>query len=154
MSSSARRVFEDFVAVFDLGQLAGYLFAKGDDLGDGLAVLALEAVEEGEAVFDLGQALGRGVDALGVVAQAGADVADGGAGGGKLLGGLGEAGVVAGQLLDVAQGGAQGDFGGCAAFVELVEGAHGGGVELFGVGQDALFGFQSLVLAGLRDGRR
>ena len=58
-SSSARSVFEDFVAVFDFGQLAAHLFAEGDDLGDGLAVLALEAVEQGEAVFDLGEALGE-----------------------------------------------------------------------------------------------
>ena len=39
-----------------------------------------------------------------------------------------------------------------AAFVELVEGAHGGGVELFGVGQDALFGFEGLVFAGVEVG--
>jgi hypothetical protein len=66
--------FQDFVAVFDLGKLAVDLFAKGDDLGNGLAVLALEAVEEGETVFDFGEALGRGIDSLGLVAEAGADV--------------------------------------------------------------------------------
>ena len=144
--------FEDFVAVFDFGQLAGYVFAKGDDFGDGLAVFALEAVEEGEAVFDFGEALGGGVDAFGVVAEAGGDVADGGAGGGELLDGLSEAGVVAGQFFDVAQGGAEGDFGRGSAFVELVEGSHGGGVELFGVGEDALFGFEGFVFAGLEMG--
>jgi hypothetical protein len=37
------------------------------------------------------------------------------------------------------------------AFVKLVEGAHGGGVEFFGVGEDALFGFEGFVFAGLRD---
>jgi hypothetical protein len=74
--------FEDFVAVFNFGQLAGYIFTKSDDLGGGRAVFALEAVEEGQTVFDFGQALGRGVDAFGVVAQAGGDVAECGAGGG------------------------------------------------------------------------
>ena len=49
---------EDFVAVFDFGELAGDVFAKGDDFGDGLAVFALETIEEGEAVFDFGEALG------------------------------------------------------------------------------------------------
>ena len=68
--------FQDFVAVFYFGELAGDVFAKSDDLSDGLAVFALEAVEEGEAVFNLGQALGAGIDALGVVAQAGGDIAD------------------------------------------------------------------------------
>ncbi len=147
VESLAERL-EDFFAVLDLGQLAGRVLAKGDDLGDCLAVLALEAVDQGQAVFYLGQPLGRGVDSLGVVAQAGAEVADGGAGRGKLLRGLSEARVVVGQLLDVAQGGAQGALGRCAAFIKLIEGSHGGGVELFGVGQDAFFGLQSLVLAG------
>ena len=139
---------EDFVAVFNLGELAGHVFGEGDDLGDGLAVLALEAVQKREAVFDLGEALGACVDSFGVVAEAGAEVADGGAGGGKLLRRLSEAGVVAGQLLDVAQGGAEGGLGGTAAFVKLVKRVCRGGVELFGVGEDALFGFESLVFAG------
>ena len=146
------KCLEDFVAVFDLRELAGHVFAKCDDLGDGLAVFALEAVEEGQAVFDLGEALGRGVDALGVVAEGGGDVGDGGAGGGELLGGFSEARVVAGQLLDVADGGAESGLGAGSAFVELVEGAHGGGVEFFGVGQDALFGFEGFVFAGLEMG--
>ena len=69
-----------------------------------------------------------------------------------MLGSLGKARVVTGQLFDVAQGGAQGDLGGCAAFVKLFEGSHGGGEELFGVGQDALFGLQRLVLAWFEAG--
>ena len=70
----------------------------------------------------------------------------------KLLRGFGEAAVVAGQFFDVAQRGAESDFSGGAAFVELVEGAHGGGVELFRVGEDALFGFEGFVFAGLETG--
>ena len=142
------KCLQNFVAVFDLGELAGDVFAKSDDLGNGLAIFALEAIEEGEAVFDFGQALGRGVDAFGVVAQRGGDIGDGGAGRGELLGRFGKAGVVAGQLFDVADGGAESGFGRGAAFVELIEGAHGGGVELFSVGEDALFGFEGFVFAG------
>ncbi len=74
--------FQDFVAVFYFGELLGYVFSECDDFGDGLAVFALEAVDEGEAVFDFGEALGGCVDAFGVVAEGGGDVADGGAGGG------------------------------------------------------------------------
>ena len=144
--------FEDFVAVFDFGKLLGYVGAEGYDFVDGLAVFALEAVDEGEAVFDFGEALGGGVDAFGVVAEGGGDVADGGAGGGELLDGFSEARVEAGELFDVAQGGAEGDFGRGSAFVELVEGSVGGGVELFSVGEDALFGFEGFVFAGLEVG--
>jgi len=63
------------------------------------------------------------------------------------LRGFGEASVIAGQLLDVAQRGAQGGLGRIAAFVQPLEGAHRGGVELFGVGQDTFLGFQGIVLA-------
>ncbi len=49
--------FQNLVAVFHFRQFVGYIFGEGDDLGDGVSVLALEAVEQGEAVFDLGQPL-------------------------------------------------------------------------------------------------
>ena len=44
-------------------------------------VLALQAIEGREAVFDFGQVLGRGLDAAGVIAQGGADVLHADAGG-------------------------------------------------------------------------
>jgi len=71
--------FENLVAVFDLGELAGDLFAEGDDFGDGLAVFPFESIDQGEAVFNFGEALGRSVDALGVVAERAGNVGDGGA---------------------------------------------------------------------------
>ena len=49
--------------------------------------------------------------------------------------------------------GAEGGLGRCAAFVELVEGAHGGGVEFLRVGEDALFGFERFVFSGDEAGR-
>ena len=79
-SSSARRVLRISSRSSTSASLLGNVFAKGNDLGDGVPVFALEAVEEGEAVFDLGEALRRGVDAFGVVAQGGGHIADGGAG--------------------------------------------------------------------------
>ena len=66
---------EGLVAIFHFSQLARHFFAKRDHIGDGLAVLAFQAIEQGEAVFDLRQPLRGGVDALGVVAQRGADIA-------------------------------------------------------------------------------
>ena len=72
--------FEDFVAVFDFGEFRGDIFPKCNDLGDGLAVFSFEPIDEGKAVFDFGEALGRGVDAFGVVAESGGDIGDGGAG--------------------------------------------------------------------------
>ena len=103
---------EGFVAVFDFRKLAGYVFTKGDDLGDGLAVFSLEPIEQGESIFDFGEALGRGVDALCVIAEAGGYIGDGGAGGGELLRGFGEAAVVAGELVHVANCVAESGFGG------------------------------------------
>ena len=70
----------------------------------------------------------------------------------KLLRGLGKAGIVAGQFLDVAQCGAQSGFGRAAAFVKLIERAHRGGVELFGVGQNTFLGLQCIVFAGQQMG--
>ena len=61
--------FENLVAVFHLGQLARNVFAERDHLGDRLAVLALQPVEQRQAVFNLGQPLGRCVDAFRVIAQ-------------------------------------------------------------------------------------
>ena len=115
-----------------------------------LPYLRLRRSSSGQAVFDLGQPLGRGVDAFGVVAQAGAHVAHGGAGRLQLLRRLSKAAVVAGQFLHIAHGGAERHLGGRAALVKLFEGAHGGGVEFFRVGQNPLFGFQGLVFAGFR----
>ena len=98
---------QSLVAIFHFSEFAGHFFAKGDDLGDGLAVFALQAIEQGEAVFNFGQPLGRGIDALGVVAERGADIADGGAGGLDLLGGFSELRVVAGQFFDIATAAAE-----------------------------------------------
>ncbi len=58
LSQRRTQCLEDFVAVFDLGELAAHIVAESDDLGDGFAVFALEAIEQGEAVFDFGEALG------------------------------------------------------------------------------------------------
>ena len=44
-------------------------FAVSDDGLERLSVLALQAIERGQPVFDLGQPLRRGVDAAGIVAQ-------------------------------------------------------------------------------------
>ncbi len=53
----------------------GVVVAQGDQLvGRGCAVLLLERVEGGQAVVDLLETLGVGVDALGVVGRRGADV--------------------------------------------------------------------------------
>ena len=52
------KCFEDCVAIFDFGELARGFVAEGDDFGEGRTVFALEAIEEGEAIFDVGEALG------------------------------------------------------------------------------------------------
>jgi len=46
--------------------------------------------------------------------------------------------------------GAQRRGGGCIAFVEEIEGLQGGDVDFSRVGEDALFGFEALVFAGLQ----
>ena len=81
-SRATRRDFRISSRSSTSASLLGYVFSEGDDLVDGVTVLALESVDEGEAVFDFGEALGRGVDAFGVIAECGGDVADGGADGG------------------------------------------------------------------------
>src|SRR5205807_738045 len=55
-------------------------------------------------------------------------------------------------FFDVFLGGAQRRGGGSVAFVEQVEGVHGGAVDFFGVGQDTLFGFEALIFAGVQLG--
>ncbi len=73
------KAFQNLIAIFDFRKFAGDIFAEGQDLGDRLAVFALEAIEDGEAVFNLGEAVRAGVDALGVIAKAGGDVVNDGA---------------------------------------------------------------------------
>ena len=59
--------------------LQRHLVAESDDIGNRLAVFAFQAIEQGEAIFDLSEAFGRSVDSLGVVAQRGAYIANRGA---------------------------------------------------------------------------
>ena len=56
--------------------------------------------------------------------------------------------VVSRQFVKIASSGTKRGLGGGAAFVKLIEGAHGGGVELLSIGQHALFGFERFVFAG------
>ena len=42
----------------DFGQFAGGFFAEGYDVGEGGSIFALEAVEQGETIFDVFKALG------------------------------------------------------------------------------------------------
>ena len=49
---------QNFVAVFDFSEFGGHVLCKCNDLGDSVAVFALEAVEEGETVFDFDEAFG------------------------------------------------------------------------------------------------
>src|SRR5207245_1211937 len=102
--------------------------AEGDDLIDGRTVFAFEAVEVGQTIFNFGQMFGRGVDAAGVVAQGGADIFHADAGGFEGGKGFVKFGLVARQFFDVFLGGAQRRGGGSVAFVEQVEGVHGGAV--------------------------
>ncbi len=141
--------FEDFVAIFYLGEFVSNLFSKDEDIGDGLPILALQAIEQSEAVFDFGQTLGTGIDSLGIVAQGCAGIAQRGARGGQLLGDLNETPVVTRQFFNAAQCGAKRAFSRGAAFVELVVGVHGCGIELFRVGQHALLGLEGLVFPRL-----
>jgi len=59
-------------------------------------------------------------------------------------------GFVAGEFRNLFLRGAQRRGGGCIAFVEEIEGLQGGDVDFFRVGEDALFGFEALVFAGLQ----
>jgi len=87
------------------------------------------------------------VDASGIVADGCAYVFDADAGGFEGGHGLLKFGFVAGQFFDVLLGGAQ--TGGCGgvAFIEEIEGVDGGGINFFGIGEDALLGFEALVFA-------
>src|SRR5580658_5160652 len=112
-----------------------------------MAILALEAIDERKAILDLGEPFGAGVDALGIVAQCGAGVANGCASRRQLLREIGKTYVEASQFFYVANCGAQRPFRRSRAFIELIVGAHRGGVELFRVSQNALFGFEPIVFA-------
>ena len=64
-----------------------------------------------------------------------------------MLGDLNEAPVIARQFFNAAQGGAKRAFGRGIAFVELIVGVHGRGIQLFRVSQHALLGFQGFVFS-------
>ena len=81
-----------------------------------------------------------------------ADVLHDGAGGGELLGGLGELGVVAGEFFEMLLCGLEGGFSGGVVFVEDVGDGGGGGLKFFSVEEDALLGFEGFVFAGFRGG--
>ena len=116
------------------------------------AVFALQAVQQRQPVRHLRQAVGRSVDALGIVAQRGSRVFRCDASRIQRRGRLLEFLVEPGQLLDLPGGGPQQDRRRRAAFVKLLIGAKGGGLEALGVGQDALFRFQLLVFFRLQAG--
>ncbi len=103
---------EQSVPIVDFGELAVCIGTEGDDVGEGGAVLAFEALERGEAVFNRGEARGRGLDGLGEVADLGVHVLDYRLCAGELLCGLGETGVVAGELFEMTKGRAEGGLGG------------------------------------------
>ena len=63
------KLMQNLVAVLDLIQLARNFFTKGDNMIYSLAVLAFQTVHQRQPVLDLSQALRRGVDPLGVIAQ-------------------------------------------------------------------------------------
>jgi hypothetical protein len=60
---------QGFVFVFDLVEFARGFGAELDHILKRWAVLALQAIEQGEAVFHFGEVLGRGLNAAGIVAQ-------------------------------------------------------------------------------------
>ncbi len=130
-------------------QLAGGVIPECDDFGQGLPILALQTVEQRQPVFNLCQALGGAVDALRVIAHRGANIFNARPGRLQHPQWLLKTGVEARQLrqllLRTAELGARGG----RVIVECAIGAGGGGVEFFGVGQDAFLRLQRLIFARL-----
>ncbi len=124
--------------------------AEGDHVVERGAVLALQAVDGSEPVFDFGQMFGRGLNAARIVAHGGADVFHADQGrferGQRFL----KLRLVAGQFLDLLARRTQRRSRRGIAFVEQIERIHGRVVDLLGVGQNALFVFEALVFAGLQ----
>lgn len=126
-------------------------FGLGEDVFEGLAVLALEALEAFEAFEDGLEPGGVVLDVLGVVAQFGGEV--GGFGEEALeAAGLGlEPGVEACGGVEFLAGASQQGFGGgffAGVFVEQGVGGVGGMAEGFGVFEASAFGLEFVVLAG------
>ena len=65
---------QDFVFVVDFRKLAGDFFAQFDDVFKRGPVLAFQAVEQCQPVFDFRKMLGRGFYASGIITQTGAHV--------------------------------------------------------------------------------
>ena len=105
-----------------------------------------------EAVFHFGQVLGRCLNAAGVIAERRAHIFDADAGGLDRRQRLLEFGFVARQFFDVLLRRAQRRRGRSAAFVKQVEGIHGRAVNLLGIRQNALLGFEPFIFAGLQLG--
>ena len=68
------------LALLEVGKLAGGLLAEGDNLGHGRAVLALEGMDEVEALFELLQSCGINVGLVGIAGKLGLQIPQGGHG--------------------------------------------------------------------------
>src|SRR6202522_3156806 len=94
--------------------------------------------------------LGRGLNASGIIAQGCAYVFDADTrafDGGESFP---EFWLEVGKFLDLFLRRAQRRSSGSIAFVEKIEGVHGGVVDFFSVGENAFLGFELLVFAGLQ----
>ncbi len=95
---------------------------------------------------------GEASNAAGIVAQTGADIFHADAGGFERGHRLLKLRLVAGQFFDMLLRRAQRRGGRGVAFVQQIEGVHGRAVDLFGVGQHPLLGFETLVFSRLQLG--
>ena len=125
---------QDLVFILNFRKLARDFFAQFDDVSKRGPVFAFQAVEQCQPVFDFRKMLGRSFNASGIVAQAGADVFHADACGVESRQRLLKLGFVAGKLFDLLLRGAQRGRSRAVAFVEQIEGVHGGVVNLLGIG--------------------
>ncbi len=142
--------FQNFIPILDLGQLARYILAKLHHLGHRLAVLALQPVKHRQPVLNLRQPLRRGIDALRIIAQTRAHIAQRGPRGLQLLRSLRKSPVVARQFLYIARRRPQRNFSRRSTLVKLLKSPHRCGVKLLGIGQHALLRLQRFIFAGYK----
>ena len=151
LAASAAELVDALVGGVELEQPGGGLGGPGDDLVDGLAVLAGERGERRAALGDHGEPLRVGVDAAGVGRDVGGEV-------GEQVGELGQPvaqlaglGVVLPDAVEEPAG--RGDrsqgVGGALLAREGLAGLLGGGAQGVGVAEPRLLRGQLDVLAGL-----
>ncbi len=90
------------------------------------------------------------MDSARVVADGGSDIFHADSGGFERGQRFLKLGLVAGEFFNLLLRGPHRCGGGTITFVQQIEGLHGRVVDLFGVGENTLFGFQLLVFAGLQ----